>query len=221
MQNYEQILQELGVEIPEDKKTELKQKMGENYRTKSDYDKVVEKRDEYKTSLDDVQRQLDSFKDVNVEELQSKIATLTQQLDDEKAEQAKKAARAELEKTIDAFLATTVEENGKKRRKYEFMNDITEDHYRGKLIEELEKDSAKGKSISDIFTGMITGEDGKQKTGIFVDRQEQGRARFAEQMHKGNGGGTGDRKLSGMSLDERIKLKATDPEYYESLKNNR
>ena len=43
MQNYEQILAELGIEIPEDKKADLKKKMGENYRTKSDYDKVVEK----------------------------------------------------------------------------------------------------------------------------------------------------------------------------------
>ena len=55
MQNYEQILAELGIEIPEDKKSDLKKKMDENYRTKSDYDKVVTKRDEYKTSLDDVQ----------------------------------------------------------------------------------------------------------------------------------------------------------------------
>ena len=30
MQNYEQILAELGIEIPEDKKNDLKKKMGEN-----------------------------------------------------------------------------------------------------------------------------------------------------------------------------------------------
>ena len=48
MQNYEQILQELGIEVPEEKKAELKKKMGENYRTKIDYDKAVEKREEYK-----------------------------------------------------------------------------------------------------------------------------------------------------------------------------
>ena len=48
MQNYEPILSELEIEIPEDKKADLKKKMEENYRTKSDYDKVVTKRDEYK-----------------------------------------------------------------------------------------------------------------------------------------------------------------------------
>ena len=37
MQNYEQILQELGIEIPEDKKTELKKKMNENYKTINEF----------------------------------------------------------------------------------------------------------------------------------------------------------------------------------------
>ena len=36
MQNYEAILSELEIEIPEDKKADLKKKMEENYRTKSD-----------------------------------------------------------------------------------------------------------------------------------------------------------------------------------------
>ena len=34
MENYEQILKVLGVEIPEDKKADLKKKMKENYSTK-------------------------------------------------------------------------------------------------------------------------------------------------------------------------------------------
>ena len=88
MQNYEQILAELGIEIPEDKKSDLKKKMGENYRTKSDYDKVVAKRDEYKTSLDDVQTKLDGFKDIDVDDLKGQISTLTTQLNDEKAARA-------------------------------------------------------------------------------------------------------------------------------------
>ena len=60
MKNYEQILQELGIEIPEDKKADLKKEMSENYKTINDYNKVTEKRDEYKTSLDELQEKLDS-----------------------------------------------------------------------------------------------------------------------------------------------------------------
>ena len=37
MQNYEQILAELGIEVPEDKKSDLKKKMSENYKTVADY----------------------------------------------------------------------------------------------------------------------------------------------------------------------------------------
>ena len=214
MQNYEQILQELGIEVPEDKRADLKRKMGENYKTIADYNKAVEKRDEYKASLDDVQGKLDGFKNVNVDDLKNQIATLTQNLADEKAARASDAAKAEREKTVNEFLAS-VDDKGEKL--YEFLNDITEDHYRNALIEELEKDSAKGKSIGDIFTAMITDKDGKQKEGIFVNKAEAGKARFTTQK-TGSGAKTGRQKLAEMTLDERIKLKASDPEYYELLK---
>ena len=44
MQNYEKILEELGIEIQEDKKADLKKKMSENYKTVADYNKQVEKK---------------------------------------------------------------------------------------------------------------------------------------------------------------------------------
>lgn len=214
MQNYEQILQELGIEVPEDKKADLKKKMAENYRTKADYDKVVEKRDEAEKSLSDVQAQLDGFKDVNVDDLKGQIATLTTQLAEEKTARAKDAERVEREKTVNEFLAS-VDEKGE--RLYQFVNPITEDYHRNALMEELEKDSAKGKSIEDIFTAMITDKDGKQKEGIFVNRAEGNRAYFTTPKNPKNNHHE-PKKLSEMTLDERMKLKASDPEYYASLK---
>lgn len=169
MQNYEQILREIGIEIPDDKKADLKKKMDENYRTKTDYDKVVQKRDEYKTSLDDVQTKLDGFKDVDVDDLKSQISTLTTELANEKTARAADARKVEVEKTVNEFLSST-DENGEKL--YEFLNEITENHYREALTAELDKDSAKGKSIGDIFKGMITDKDGNQKTGIFIDKEQ-------------------------------------------------
>lgn len=185
MQNYEAILSELEIEIPEDKKADLKKKMEENYRTKSDYDKVVTKRDEYKNSLDNVQKELEGFKDVNVEELQTKVTTLTTQLNEEKAGRAADARKAEVEKQVNDFLTAT---NEKGAKKYEFLNSITADYYRAELAKALDADSAKGKSISDIFSEMITDKDGKQKTGIFVDQQQkqtqQNAARFTKPSSK-------------------------------------
>ena len=175
MENYEQILKDLGVEIPEDKKADLKKKMEENYSTKEDYDKAVEKRDEYKTSLEQVQEKLDGFKDVDVDDLKGQIQTLTSELADEKKARAEDACKVEVEKTVNAFLSSTDE---KGERQYHFLNDITENHFRDARMAELDKDSAKGKSIGDIFKGMVTDADGKQKPGIFVDKAQANSARF-------------------------------------------
>ena len=220
MQNYEQILQELGIEVPEGKKSDLKKKMDENYRTKSDYDKVTQKRDEYKTSLDDVQEKLDGFKDVDVDDLKGQIATLTTQLNDEKTARAADARKVELEKTVNEFLTST---DDKGVKLYEFLNDITESHYREELTKALDSDSAKGRSIADIFKGMITDKDGNTKTGIFVDKQQaqaqQNAARFTTSVQNGSGtGGTITKEdYKKMSLDARIKLKQSDPDLYTAL----
>lgn len=220
MQNYEQILQELGIEVPEGKKSDLKKKMDENYRTKSDYDKVTQKRDEYKTSLDDVQAKLDGFKDVDVDDLKGQIATLTTQLNDEKTARATDARKVELEKTVNEFLTST---DDKGVKLYEFLNDITESHYREELTKALDSDSAKGRSIADIFKGMITDKDGNTKTGIFVDKQQaqaqQNAARFTTSVQNGSGtGGTITKEdFKKMSLDARIKLKQSDPDLYTAL----
>ena len=216
MQNYEAILSELKIEIPEDKKADLKKKMEENYRTKSDYDKVVTKRDEYKNSLDDVQKELEGFKDVNVEELQTKVTTLTTQLNDEKAGRAADARKAEVEKQVNDFLTATDEKGAKK---YEFLNDITADYYRAALAKALDADSAKGKSISDIFTEMITDKDGKQKAGIFADAgaEKNNAAKFTQPTTGGKGGELTKETFRKMNLDERLKLREEDPELYEAL----
>ena len=158
MQNYEQFMKELSIEIPEDKKDALSAKMKENYKSVADYNKVVEKRDEYKTSLDDVQEKLKTFDGVDVEDLKGQITTLTTQLQDEKNAREKDAARFELEKTVDSFM-------GEKK----FVNDITAGSLREKLLDALDADTAKGKSIDDIFKGLISDKDGNQIPNILVD----------------------------------------------------
>ena len=212
MQNYEQILQELGIEVPEDKKADLKKKMGENYRTIADYNKVVEKRDEYKTSLDDVQTKLDGFKDVDISDLKNQIATLTTQLADEKAGRQADALKIERTGVMDEFL-----------KDKKFVNPITEKAIRESILAELEKNT--GKSVEKIFDSLTKDKDGNPLANILVDEQqerlESGRARFrfTTQMSK-NPQGTGKKKLSEMSLDERMELKASDPELYSSMRNS-
>lgn len=177
MKNIIEICKEFGLEVPTDKVAEFNKTVSDNYRTKEDYDKVVKKRDEYKTSLDDVQAKLDGFKEVDVDDLKGQISTLTSQLNDEKEARAKDAAKVEMEKKVSSFF-DSVDEKGEK--KFNFLNEITENFYRDALMQELEKDSAKGKSISEIFTTLITGEDGKEKEGIFVNAEKANRAKFTQ-----------------------------------------
>lgn len=104
MKNIYDILKDFGMEVPEDKKTDFDKAWKENYRTKSDYDKVAGQRDDYKTSLDTVNAKLKEFEGVDVEDLKGQIATLQGDLrkkDDEyAAKEAERAFNDSLDKAI-------------------------------------------------------------------------------------------------------------------------
>ncbi len=92
MKNIYDILKDFGMEVPEDKKTDFDKAWKENYRTKSDYDKVAGQRDDYKTSLDTVNEKLKEFEGVDVEDLKRQIATLQGDLKKKDDEYAAKEA---------------------------------------------------------------------------------------------------------------------------------
>lgn len=205
MKNIIEICKEFGLEIPADKVAEFNKKVSENYLTKAEHDKKLEKvekeRDGYKESLDDVQTKLDGFKDVDVESLKTQISTLTKELDDEKNARAKDAAKVEMEKKVSTFFAS-VDDKGEK--KYNFLNEITANFYRDALMQELEKDSSKGKSIDEIFTALTTEEDGKQKEGIFVNPAEPGRAKFTQNQGGASGSSGREDDLGTLSMADYI-----------------
>lgn len=80
MQNIHEILKEFGLEIPEEKKADFDKAWKENYRTKSEFDNAVTKRDEYKASLDTVNEKLKEFEGVDVKDLQGQITQLKNDL---------------------------------------------------------------------------------------------------------------------------------------------
>lgn len=209
MQNYEQILAELGIEVPEDKKSDLKKKMSENYKTVADYDKQVKKKDEYKISLDDVQTRLAELEKEDVDGLKDKITTLTQELTDEKEARAKEAKQTELRDKVKDFLSDK-----------KFVNAITEDSIRSQMIQKLEEEN--GKNAEDVFKELTT-KDGKPIENILVDEKKAPDVKIPSFTTKFNSGEQkkGTQKLREMSLDERMKLKAEDPDYYATLLNDR
>ena len=209
MQNYEKILEDLGIEIPEDKKADLKKKMSENYKTVADYNKQVEKKDEYKTSLDEVQSKLADLEKEDVDGLKDKVATLTQELADEKEARAKEAKQTELRDKVKDFLSDK-----------KFVNAITEDSIRSQMIQKLEEEN--GKNAEDVFKELTT-KDGKPIENILVDEKKAPDVKIPKFTTKFNSGEQkkGTQKLREMSLDDRMKLKAEDPDYYATLLNDR
>lgn len=209
MQNYEKILEDLGIEIPEDKKADLKKKMSENYKTVADYNKQAEKKDEYKTSLDEVQSKLADLEKEDVDGLKTKITTLTQELADEKEARAKEAKQTELRDKVKDFLSDK-----------KFVNAITEDSIRSQMIQKLEEEN--GKNAEDVFKELTT-KDGKPIENILVDEKKVPDVNIPSFTTKFNSGEQkkGTQKLREMSLDDRMKLKAEDPDYYATLLNDR
>ena len=76
MKNIFEIMKEYGLEVPEDKKKDFEKTVLENYKTVSDYDTQAEKLKTAEGKVTTLTESLDKFKDVNVEELNSTIATL-------------------------------------------------------------------------------------------------------------------------------------------------
>ena len=211
MQNYEQILAELGIEIPEEKKAELKKRHAENYKTVADYNKQVEKKDEYKTSLDDVQTRLAELEKEDVDGLKTKITTLTQELADEKEARVQEAKHTELRDKVKDFLSDK-----------KFVNAPTEEFIRTQMLPKLEKEN--GKNSEDVFKELTT-KDGKPIENILIDEKKAKEPKidipsFTSKFNSGEQK-KGYQKLTAMSLDEQMKLAEEDPDLYVTLLNDK
>lgn len=212
MKTIHEILKGIGIEIPEDKKESFDKEWKENYRTKAEFENAAKKRDEYKESLEAVQGKLKAFEDIDLEDLNTQIKTLTTDLENEREARKKDEARHVLENTVDSFM-------GEKK----FVNSLTAESLRAKLLEELDKDAAKGRSVDDIFTDLITDKEGKPLRNILVDEEQdksnQNKAKFTTKFYKtGSDSGLTKEDFRKMTLDERTELKREDPELYEALK---
>ena len=167
MKNIETILSDFGITIPEGKAADLRKAVAENYKTVAEFAKLQERHDALDTSLKDVQGKLAAFDGVDVAALKGQITTLTNDLQTERDNRKKDAAAVKLRSTVDTFLS------GK-----HFVNDITRESITDKLVTALGSDDARGKSIDDLFTGLVTDRDGKEIPGILV-ADPASKARFS------------------------------------------
>ena len=113
MKNIYDILKEFGLEIPADKKADFDKMLKENYRTKTEYENAAAKRDEYKTSLDEVNEKLKAFDGVDVSDLKNQITKLQADMDAKDAEYAKKESERQFNDSLDKAIADAGGKNAK------------------------------------------------------------------------------------------------------------
>lgn len=203
MQNYEQILAELEIEIPEDKKEPLRKAWNQNYKTIADYNKQVEKAKRIKSEVEEAKRTLEQ-KQAELKEavsLKEQAETLKQQL------QEVQDARIKL---INEHLRKFF--SGKK-----FINSITENEVNRQMLKALEEDNTR--SIEEVFEEVVPPE---LRESVFVsDRAiptfttKFNQNQPPEQKEKGID------KLNSMSLSEKMLLRQNDIWQYNKLANDK
>lgn len=97
MKNILEICKQLGVDVPEDKQTELTKSVSENYITKAEHEKKITRveveRDSWKEKAESAENTLKGFEGVDVESIKKDVQTWK-----EKAEQSEKDYAAKIYK---------------------------------------------------------------------------------------------------------------------------
>ena len=208
MQNYEQILAELEIEIPEDKKEPLRKAWNQNYKTIADYNKQVEKAKRIKSEVEEAKRTLEQ-KQAELKEavsLKEQAERLKQQLKEVQDARTKLINEQTNKENLRKFFS------GKK-----FINSITENEVNRQMLEALEEDNTR--SIEEVYEEVVPPE---KRKGVFVsDRKiptfttKFNQNQPPEQKEKGID------KLNSMSLSKKMLLRQNDIGQYNKLANDK
>ena len=122
----------------------------------------MEKAESTQKLLDETADKLKKFDGVDVADLQEKLKETTETLENERADRKKKEEEVERHATVAEYL--------KEKR---FVNDITRNAITAELEKKLADDSAKGKSMDDLFNAMVKDSEGKDIPNILVSEQAE------------------------------------------------
>ena len=156
-------LKSLGVEItPEIEKAFPGEFVSDlEVQKKNDKISTVEtEKKELETKQGKLENELKTLKDAapDADELNRKIKELTNTLETERKERAEKDEKARLDGLVTDFFADK-----------HFVNSITADAIKAQLVDKLNSDDARGKSISDLFDEIVKDDKGNYKPDILID----------------------------------------------------
>lgn len=170
-------------------------------------EKLIADRDKEKERADNAEETLKKFDGVDVETMQAELATWQQKAKDAEKDYADKLAQRDFEDALKEEIGS-----------YKFTSEAAKRAIMAEIREAgLKVKDGKILGLSDLLAQM------KEKdASAFVDeKQEQleaGRAKPFTGPLKGAAQQTTSEKFKAMSLDERMKLKASDPAAYERMR---
>ena len=206
MKNIIDICKDFGIEIPAEKHADFLKAVNGEYKTIAEHGKVLDKLTAATKRAETAEEALKGFDGIDPAKVNEQIAEANR-----KVKEAQEAAQKQLEeRDFNDALKTALD--GIK---------FTSTAARKAIEAEVRASCSKVKDGTIIgFTDVIAAAK-KADASAFVEEKreqlEQGKARFT--VPNGGGGNPGGTfKLSDLSLDERIKLKATNPTLYNSMK---
>ncbi len=158
-------LKTFGVEITEDMEKAFSGEFVSAAEVTKKSDKIKTLEDEVKTlkdSQDGLQNKLTELQKTSgdAETWKAQVDELTRSIENERKQWALKEESDRLSSTVEDFF-----------KDKHFVNDITAGAIKTQLVSELQKDTAKGKSISDLFDSIVKDEKGEVKPNILIDEQ--------------------------------------------------
>lgn len=194
MKNIIEICKDFGIEIPADKHAEFNKSVAENYKTVAEHEKKVNRLTE---DLNAAKEALKGFEGIDPKDLKQKLEEANRKMQEMEDNHRKEAEEREFNAVLDGAIT---EAKGKNAKAIMALLDL--DKLRGSKNQE--------KDIKAALDAMRT------ESGYLFD--DNGGAPHFTGPKGNNGGGGTKKKLSEMTLDERIALKKTNPKLYESMR---
>lgn len=196
-------LKALGVEITPEIEKAFPGEFVSDLEVQKKNDKITtleNEKKELETKQENLEKELQTLKDAapDADALNQKITDLTATLENERKERKEKDEIARLDSLVTDFFADK-----------HFVNAITADAIKKQLVETLNSDEARGKSVSDLFDAIVKDEKGNYKPDILIDdktfRAQQNRSQIV-------GNNIGQPDGAKLSMAELMKLKNQNPD---------
>ena len=196
-------LKALGVEITPEIEKAFPGEFVSDLEVQKKNDKITtleNEKKELETKQENLEKELQTLKDAapDADALNQKIADLTATLENERKERKERNEIARLDSLVTDFFADK-----------HFVNAITADAIKKQLVETLNSDEARGKSVSDLFDAIVKDEKGNYKPDILIDDKTVQAQQNRSQIVGNNIGQPDGAKLS---MAELMKLKNQNPD---------